>query len=84
MRIRVVRASGRLATRSDAGPIEPRRDVAAGPDAAPGMLGLSLDRVVHASGIIRPVECETVADEPLAKVSAVHSASCDGAPVLIQ
>jgi len=29
------------------------------------MLGLSLDLIVHASGIIRPVERETVADEPM-------------------
>ena len=84
MRVRVVRTSGRLAARSDAGPIEPRRDVAARPHAAPGMLGLSLDLIVHASRIIWPVERETVADKPLAKVSAINRASCHGAPVLIQ
>src|SRR6516162_6489242 len=84
MRVRVVRTSGRLAARSDAGPIEPRRDVAARPHAAPGMLGLSLDFIVHASRVIWPVERETVAHEPLAKVSAVNSASCDRAPVLIR
>jgi hypothetical protein len=39
--------------------------------------------IVHASGVIWPVECETVADEPLAQVSAVHTASCDGASVLV-
>jgi len=31
------------------------------------------DRTVHATGIIRPVERETAADKPLAKVSVAHS-----------
>ena len=48
------------------------------------MLGLSLDFIVHASRVIWPVERETVADKPLAKVSAINRASCHGAPVLIQ
>jgi hypothetical protein len=48
------------------------------------MLGFSLDFVVHAVGVIWPVEREAVADKPLAKVSAVHGASRDSAPVLIQ
>ena len=47
------------------------------------MLGLSLVLIVHAVGIIRPVECETVADEPLAEISVADSASCDGASALI-
>jgi hypothetical protein len=58
--------------------------VAARPHAAPGMLSLSLDFIVHAVGIIRPVECEPIAYQPLAKVSTGHTASCDGAPILIQ
>jgi len=33
------------------------------------MLSLSLDVVVLASGTIRPIERETAADDPLAKVS---------------
>ena len=48
------------------------------------MLGLSLDFIVHASRVIWPVERDTVANKPLAKVSAVNSASCDSAPVLIR
>ena len=48
------------------------------------MLSFSLDLIVHAPGVIRPVEREAVADKPLAKVSAIHGASRDSAPVLIQ
>jgi hypothetical protein len=48
------------------------------------VLGLSLDLIVHAVGVIWPVERETVADKPLTKVSAVHGASRESAPVLIQ
>ena len=54
MRVRVVRTCGGASACSDADPVQPRRDVAARPHAAPGMLGLSLHLIVHASGIIRP------------------------------
>jgi len=73
MRIRVVRTSGWLAACSDADPVQPRGDVAARPHAAPGMLSLSLNSIIHAPGIIRPVERETVADEPLTQISVAHS-----------
>src|SRR4029077_11860947 len=64
-------------TGSDAGPVQPGCHVAARPHAAPGMLSLSLDLVVHAMGIIRPIERQTISYQPLAEVSAVHSAGCD-------
>jgi hypothetical protein len=48
------------------------------------MLGFSLDFVVHAVGVIGPIERETVADKPLAEVSTAHGASRDCAPALIQ
>ena len=84
MRVRVIPTSGRSATGSDADAVQPRLNVAARPYAAPGKFGLMLNRAVHAFRVIRPIERETVADEPLAKVSAVHGASRDRAPVLIQ
>jgi hypothetical protein len=66
MGIRVIRAISWVSTSSDADAVQPRSDVTARPNTAPGMLGLSLDFIVHAVRIVRPVERQTVADEPLA------------------
>jgi hypothetical protein len=68
MRARVIRTTARRPARSNADPIEPRLHVNAFPHSAPGQLGGALIGAVLALGILRPVQRETVLDQPFPEI----------------
>jgi hypothetical protein len=83
MGIRVIRAIRLPSVRPDAGPIQPRLDVAARPYPAPCVLRIALGRSVLTFGILRPVERKSTADQPFPKIDAVDRTRRDCPPVLI-
>ena len=56
MRIRIIRPPHQPPTRANTGAIEPRLNIAARPDAAPGARGVVLGVAISATGVSRPVQ----------------------------
>ena len=84
MRVRVVRAVGRISVGANTGSIEPGFNVAAFPDAAAGMLRASLSSIISPLGKLRPVERKAAADKPFAEIGATGRTCRDRSSVLIQ
>jgi hypothetical protein len=60
----IVGADSRASSSSRAGPVPPRLDIAARPDAARGALGTARGDIVLALRILRPVLGESLGDQP--------------------
>jgi len=84
MRGRVVRTVTRLPALPDAGAKQPRLHIAPLPYASACMLGVALDGVKFSLRIFRPVNCETVPDQPFSEVNIADRARRHRAPVLVQ
>jgi hypothetical protein len=82
--VRVVRTFSWSTAGSDAHPIKPRLDVTACPYASPGVLRFTLDLVEFSLRILRPIQCETVANEPFAEIDTVDRTRRHRPPVLVQ
>jgi hypothetical protein len=64
--------------------IAPRLDIAACPYTSPRLLGFALGIIVLSLGILRPVQSETIAREPITEVSAADRACRHCATVSVQ
>ena len=84
MGTRVIRASRRSPVRPDAGSTQPRLNIAASPYPTPGVLGIALGRSVLAFGILRPIYCEAIANQPIAEIGFGHRTPRHDASVLVQ
>ncbi|MCS3448598.1 hypothetical protein M2222_002581 [Bradyrhizobium elkanii] len=68
MRVRIVRAGGRLTIRPDAGAIEPRLHIAPLPDTSTGALCVLLSCVISALRVSRPIQCKATAHKPFPEI----------------
>src|SRR6266481_6840388 len=84
MGTRFIRAIRLPSVRPDTGSIEPWFNIAARPYPAPGVLGIALGRSVLAFGILRPIYCEAIANQPIAEIGFGHRTRRHGASVLVQ
>jgi hypothetical protein len=84
MRGRIVRAVCGISVGANTGPVEPRFNVAAFPNAAAGMLRASLSCIISPLGKLRPVERKAAADKPFAEIGAAGRTRRDRSSVLIQ
>lgn len=84
MGICIVRTGGRLSTCADACTIKPRLDVAALPESLAGALSLTLSFVISALRVLRPIQCETVADKPFSEIPTCDRAGRDRAAIRVE
>jgi hypothetical protein len=83
MCVRIIRTVGRGAARPDAHAEQPWLHVAACPHAAARTIGIALCSRIPSFRILRPIQRETIANEPFAEVSAADRADRYAPPVLI-
>jgi len=83
MQARIIRAVTRPSALPDARAKQPRLNVAACPHASPGMLCIALRLIIFALWVLRPIQREPVAYQPIRKVNAINRTYRNRAPVLV-
>ena len=68
MGVRVIRTVTRYPASPDTDAEKPGLDIAPCPHPSPGVFSFALDSVISPPRILRPVDCETIAHQPLAQI----------------
>ena len=84
MRVCIVGAIARLTALTDTSSIQPRLNIATFPHPSSGMVSLPLRPVIFAFRVLRPIQRETVTDEPISEVGTINRTRRNGPTILIQ
>lgn len=83
MCVRVIRTIGWCATRSHARAVQPGLHIAACPHPATGTISIALRGAIPAAEIARPVQRQTVADQPFPEIGSPDQTCRDRTAILV-